>query len=333
MIGETLNERYKITAELGQGGMGSVYRAHDEALNREVAVKLMSNTKLGTEGRNRLMGEAQTIAQLNHANIVTVYDVGQFDALPYIVMELVDGKTLRDDMPGDLDSSLAVAIQIAAALAHAHEHEVVHRDVKPENVVLDPDGTVKLMDFGIAHSISSRITTDGMVIGTVYYMSPEQAMGKHVDARSDLYSLGVMLYEFATGEVPFEDNDPIAVISQHINAPLIPARAKNADIPPGLDTLISNLLEKNPDDRPASAEDVIKILGDPLLLDTGAYPVQEFSLLDRIARGRIVGRKEEFEEARALWRKASSGQGQLLLISGEPGVGKTRLMREIATHV
>jgi tetratricopeptide (TPR) repeat protein len=332
MIGETLNERYKIKSELGQGGMGTVYRAHDDTLNRDVAVKLMSNTKLGTEGRARLMAEAQTIAQLNHPNIVTVFDVGQFESLPYIVMELVEGKTLRDDMPQEWEDMIAVAKQVTAALQHAHDHDIIHRDLKPENVVIEPDGIVKLMDFGIAHSVSSRITSDGMIIGTVYYMSPEQAMGKSVDARADLYSLGIMLYEFATGDVPFEDFDPIAVISQHINAPIVPPRAKRADIPPGLDALIMRLLEKEPDDRPSSAEEVLKELNDPLFLDTGAYPVQELSLLDRIVRGRMVGRKAEFEEARALWMKAVSGQGQLLLISGEPGIGKTRLTRETATH-
>ena len=332
MIGQTINDRYQIKAELGRGGMGTVYRAHDSALSRDVAVKLMSNTKLGTEGRARLMGEAQTVAQLNHPNIVTVFDVGVVDSLPYIIMELAEGKTLRDQIPTDWEQILAVAKQVIAALNHAHQHDVIHRDVKPENVAIDSDGIAKLMDFGIAHSVSSRITTDGMVIGTVSYMSPEQAMGKSVDARSDLYSLGVMLYEFAAGELPFEDNDPIAVISQHINAPIVPARARREDIPPGLDALISHLLEKDPGDRPASAQAVLTALEDPHILEESSASAKELSLLDRIVRGRMIGRRPEFDEARRYWNQASSGEGQFLLISGEPGIGKTRMMREIATH-
>jgi len=222
MLNTTINERYRIDAEIGQGGMGTVYRAHDLVLERDVAVKELSNFKLGTEGNARLLAEAKTVAQLNHPNIVSVFDAGEQDGTPFIVMEYVEGQTLRANTPKTWDEILEVARQICSSLEHAHKNDVIHRDLKPENVVVDSDGNTKLMDFGIAHSLSSRITSDGMVIGTVFYMSPEQAMGKHVDARSDLYSLGVMLYEFATGDVPFSDLDAIAVISQHINAPIVP---------------------------------------------------------------------------------------------------------------
>ncbi|MDH3944921.1 MAG: protein kinase, partial [Anaerolineae bacterium] len=329
---ETINNRYEIKVELGRGGMGTVYRAHDSALSRDVAVKLMSNTKLGTEGRARLQHEAQIIAQLNHPNIVTVFDVGEYQNFPFIVMELVEGGTLHDSRPTELPEILAAARQIATALQHAHSHDIIHRDLKPENISLDSENNIRLMDFGLARSVASRLTSEGGIVGTVYYMAPEQAMGKDVSPSADLYALGVILYELTTGALPFEDPDPIAVISQHIHAPPINARLKNPDLPPRLSDLIMSLLSKEPEERPASAQVILSALEDSALLDTTAAPAEELSLLDRIVRGRIIGRKTEFEEARALWSKTQSGQGQLLLISGEPGVGKTRLMREIATH-
>lgn len=328
----TLNERYRLDKEIGQGGMGTVYRAHDSVLDRDVAVKLMSNAKLGTEGRTRLLHEAKVVAKLNHPNIVSVFDAGEIEENSFIVMELVAGESLHDKPPKKLEEIIEIACQVCAALEHAHKNGVVHRDLKPENVILDGGGVAKLMDFGIARSVASRLTSEGTVIGTVFYMAPEQAMGGEIDARTDLYALGVMLYELTTGELPYLDEEAVAVISQHIHAPVIPPRAKNDNIPPGLDALIVRLMSKEADDRPAAAEEVSKILGAPDLLDTSAEPNEELSVLDRIVRGRIVGRRDQFEEARDLWRKVPGGEGQLLLISGEPGIGKTRLMREIVTH-
>jgi predicted ATPase len=333
MIGRILNERYRLDAELGQGGMGVVYRAHDTLLDRAVAVKVVSKASLGTEGRARLMHEARAAAQLNHPNVVSVFDAGESEGLPFIVMELVEGQTLHQRRPTELDEIVSYARQICAALEHAHAHGIIHRDLKPENVQIALDGTAKLTDFGLARSVASRITSEGTIVGSVFYLAPELALGQEYDGRADLYALGVMLYELTTGRLPFAADDPVAVISQHLHAPVVPPRARNAEIPPALDALIVRLLEKSPQDRPTSAAEVLRALEQPGLLDKDALPARELSVLERIERGRLVGRDRELQQARALWSRALSGQGQMLLISGEPGIGKTRLMRELVTHV
>jgi serine/threonine-protein kinase len=297
MIGMTLNDRYLIDNELGRGGMGTVYRAHDQTLNRDVAVKLMSDTHLSADGGTRLIREAQAIARLSHPNIVVVYDVGKFEGVPYIVMELVEGSPLNDYEPEGFEEIVSITCQLCAALEHAHNHHVVHRDLKPENVMISVDGVAKLMDFGVARSVASRFTMEGDIVGTVFYLAPETALGKQVDDRADLYSLGVMLYELTTGELPFVDPNPISVITQHLHAPVIPPRAKDDSIPPHLDSLIVRLLSKDPDDRPATAKEAQKLLERPEMLDLGAVPEGEISVLDRIVRGRMVGRRGEFEEA------------------------------------
>jgi predicted ATPase/DNA-binding SARP family transcriptional activator len=333
-----LHDRYRFEDEIGRGGMSVVYRAHDTLLERDVAVKVMSAAELGTEGRARLLHEARSAAGLNHPNIVTVHDVGEADGSPFIVMELVEGESLYDlkvagsRSPQAMDEVVAVARQICAALEHAHAHDVIHRDLKPENVMITPDGAAKLMDFGLARSMASRLTGEGTVTGTVFYLAPELALGQGFDGRADLYALGVMLYELTTGRLPFVGDDPLAVISQHLHAPVVPPRAKNDQIPPPLDALIVRLLSKDPADRPASAAEVLALLEQPGLLDTDAVPAEGLSVLERIERGRMVGRERELQEARALWNQALSGQGRMLLISGGPGVGKTRLVRELVTQ-
>jgi len=257
VIGKVLNNRYRIDKEIGQGGMGTVYLGFDIALERQVAIKALIKSGLGTEGRTKLINEAQIAANLNHPNIVTIYDVGE-EENPFIVMEYVDGITLRERPPENLDETLVIIRQLTSGLEHAHEQGIIHRDLKPENVVITREGTTKLMDFGLARSVASRYTTEGLISGTVYYLAPEQAMGQQLDSRTDLYSLGVMLYELTTGELPFTAENPIAVISQHLHAPVVPPRVKNDEISPALDALIVGLLEKNPQDRPASAKDVIR---------------------------------------------------------------------------
>ena len=338
MIGTTISDRYLINDQIGKGGMGTVYLAYDSTLKRDVALKVMSETKLDTQGRTRLLYEAQLVAGLNHFNIVTIHDAGEMDSttrsekLPYVVMELIEGQSLREMQPKDLEEIVAIASQICAALDHAHTNDIVHRDLKPENVMIEADGTVKLMDFGLARSIASRMTVEGRIVGTVFYLAPELAMGQEYDGRVDLYALGVMLYELTTGELPFMADDPVAVISQHLHAPVVPPRAKNDEVPPALDYLIVGLLKKDPHDRPTSAKEVFRALESPDILDVKAAPGREYSMLERIVRGRMVGREKEMEEARTLWTRTKEGEGQLLLISGEPGIGKTRLMREIVTE-
>ena len=333
LIDTLLGNRYRVTDEIGQGGMSVVYRAVDTVLDREVAIKVLRKGVMGTEGYTHLMREAKAIAKLNHPNIVSVYDAGETDGSPYIVMELVQGLTLRQLPPVSLDGVIATARHVCAALAHAHSKGIIHRDLKPANVLLDADGVAKLVDFGIARSMASRVTPGGTILGTVLYMAPELALGQDYDGRADLYALGVMLYELTTGRVPFIAEDPLAVISQHLHAPVTPPRAKNDQIPPALDALIVSLMAKDPADRPASADKVLRTLESPSVRDTEAAPFEELSLLQRIERGRLVGREQELELAKETWSQVLSGQGQTLLISGEPGVGKTRLAREIATQV
>jgi serine/threonine protein kinase/tetratricopeptide (TPR) repeat protein len=331
-IDSLINDRYFIKSEIGHGGMGKVYLAHDTLLERLVAIKFLSKAELGTEGRTRLLHEAQAIAQLNHPNIVTVYDAGQIETIPYIVMEFVDGKNLHETPLQEVGEVLHLTKQVCAALEHAHKNGIIHRDLKPENVLVAPDGTAKLMDFGLARSMTSRYTVEGTIIGTVFYLAPEFALGKNYDGRADLYALGIMLYELTTGELPFKETDPLAVISQHLHAPVVPPRARNEKIPPLLENLILRLLQKDPDDRPASASEVLGVLSSPNILDQEAVIGSEPTVLERIVRGRLIGREKELEQARSLWKTTLSGEAQLLLISGEPGIGKTRLLREMTTH-
>lgn len=337
MLNTLLNHRYRLEAEIGRGGMGVVYRAQDTLLNRSVAVKLLATDTLGTEGRARLLHEAQAAARLNHPNIITIYDAGEFDEASYIIMELLDGESLYDKRPQNLSEILQVARQICTALNHAHANGVIHRDLKPENVIITRDGTAKLTDFGLARSVASRLTVEGAFIGTIFYLPPEQALGKQIDGRTDLYAFGVMLYELVAGQLPFTADDSLAVISQHLYAPPIPPSNHNCDLPPALDRLIMQLLQKNPDDRPASAaivEQSLSHIQQALLSpirENGEEPAP--SPLERLAQGRLVGREQELAAAKALWKEATMtpGDRHVLLISGEPGVGKTPLMREIKT--
>jgi tetratricopeptide (TPR) repeat protein len=340
VIGALLNDRYRLDAELGQGGMGTVFRAHDTLLDRYVAIKVLSAAVLTEGSRGRLLSEARSAAQLNHPHIVSVYDAGEANlagaSIPYVVMELVEGPSLHQRRPASLDEALAIASQVCAALEHAHAHGIVHRDLKPENVLLAPDGTAKLNDFGLARSMASRMSAEGTIAGTVFYLAPELALGKEYDGRADLYALGVMLYELVTGELPFVADDPIAVISQHLHAPVVPPRARNPAIPAGLDALIVQLLNKRPGDRPASAAEVrasLARLASAKATEAAPDQAGEPALVERIVRGRLVAREQELAQSRELWKRATAGEGQVLLVSGEPGIGKSRLVRELLTQV
>jgi ABC-type oligopeptide transport system substrate-binding subunit len=330
--GSVIHDRYRLQEEIGRGGTATVYRARDEKLNRDVAVKVLGRPGLGTAGRARLVHEAQAAAQLNHPHIVTVHDVGEVDDTPYIVMELVDGGSLHDRPPASPAAMVGIARQVCTALEHAHAHGIVHRDLKPENVLLSPDGTAKLTDFGLALSIASRTTTEGVIAGTVFYLAPEQALGQPLDGRTDLYAVGVMLYELTAGRLPFSADDPLAVVSQHLYTPVVPPSTYNDDIPAALETLILQLMAKRPEDRPASAGELRRALESIDLSPGGVGRAAPASMLERIARGHLVARERELHEARSLWQQAADGRSQVLLISGEPGVGKTRLTRELAAQ-
>ena len=331
-IGKTINGRYLIAEQLGQGGMGTVYLAHDSILDREVALKVITSVRLGAESRSRLLTEARTVAKLAHPNIVIVFDAGEVDHQAYVVMEYIQGKTLGETSIDGFKAIVDIAKQICTALQYAHDQGIIHRDLKPENVIIQPDGVLRLMDFGLAISTTSRLTDSGLIMGTVAYMSPEQAFGYQLTPASDLYSLGVMLYELTTRKLPFEAEDALAVITQHIHAPAVPPRAINELIPSNLNALILSLMEKDPLARPGSAGEVLELLAQHDFLAQERPVEQDFTVLDRIVRGRMIGRQAELEEAKLLWRRVIAGQGQVLLISGEPGIGKTRMMREVITN-
>jgi WD40 repeat protein/serine/threonine protein kinase/DNA-binding SARP family transcriptional activator len=252
-------QRYRLGPELGRGGMGVVYRARDTLLDRAVAVKMLSQTGLGTEGRARLLREAQATAKLNHPNIVSVYDAGETSNTPYIVMELVGGDSLDRRPPATLDDIVVVARQICAALEHAHAHGIVHRDLKPENVLIAPDGTAKLMDFGLAHSAPHpQLVPTGTGGGTAFYLAPELLRGEAASPQSDLYALGVMLYELVTGRRPL-GGETTTDATQPLHAPIVPPGVHNPSTPLKLDELILRLLSQRPGDRPAAA-DVLQML-------------------------------------------------------------------------
>jgi oligopeptide transport system substrate-binding protein len=333
MIGTIFLNRYHIDSILGQGGMGVVYRAHDRLLDRDVSIKILNKSSLGSQGRARLLHEARAAAQLNHPNIVTVYDAGESDDIPFIVMELVEGNSLHEKPPVGIDQILTVARQICQALYHAHCHNIVHRDLKPENVLMSSSDQVKLMDFGLARSLTSRLTAEGSIVGSVFYLAPELALGQAFDGRADLYALGVMLYEFTTGVLPFASEDPLSVISQHLHAPVVPPHAHNEHIPPALDALILSLMSKRAEDRPASAQVVQDALERIASGEGVAVPAAPVSLLDRIVRGKLIGREIEVSMGLQAWDQAVNGKCEVLLISGEPGIGKTRLVYELIALV
>ncbi len=338
MIGTLLKDRYRVEAKLGEGGMGVIYRAHDTLLNRPVAIKSLVPALAGEEGIKRLLREAQAAAQLTHPNIVAVHDVIDEGDTRLIVMEYVEGRPLSDLIPLEVPRALDLAVQVCRALEYAHSQRVIHRDIKPENIMVT-DGSAKVMDFGLARSEGrSRLTQSGLIVGTVAYMAPEQVLGGTVDARSDLYSLGCVLYQVLTGRRPFEGDDPFTVLSQHVNVMPVAPRWHNAAIPPTLDAIIMRLLAKDPAERYQAAAAVVEALELVSAEPETAAPVQaeapatRTALLQRIVRGRLVGRAAELQELREHLDRMLSGEGRLALLSGEPGIGKTRLAEEIAVY-
>ena len=332
--GDVLRGRYRLDSQIGRGGMGVVYRATDLELHRRVAVKVISENS-SEDARERLIREARAAAALNHPHIVSVYDVGEANGLPFFVMELVEGPSLSKTPPTELSRIVELGLQICAALEHAHTNNIVHRDLKPDNVLVSTTGqSIKLADLGLAlPGHGARISRAGLVLGTPSYMAPEQALGHEVDARTDLYALGVLLYELTTGRVPFKGDDPLAVVSQHVHAPAVPPRVLRPDVPRPLEILILRLLEKNPAARFQTATEVAAALHNCLdenAVEGDADAAPAVAILDALSRGRLIGRATELAEARQLWQRALDGHGHAVLLSGEPGAGKTRLARELA---
>src|SRR5918997_4109234 len=259
-----VDNRYTRARPLGSGGMAEVYLAHDQVLDRDVALKVLKDKYAGNEEFVRLFRrEARSAARLNHPSIVSVYDQGRSeDGTYYIAMEYVSGGTLKDRVLGegtlDPDTATKFASQIAQALGHAHEHGVIHRDIKSRNILLTETGYAKVADFGIARAATATTTSSrpGPILGTPGYISPEQAMGQPVDARSDLYSLGVVLYEMLTGNLPYGGEGPASIAFQHVHGPQRSPREANPDIPEPLNALTTKLLAKEPEDRYASAAEL-----------------------------------------------------------------------------
>ncbi len=262
LVGRVFTNRYEVQRAIAQGGMAEVFLARDQLLDRPVALKaLHPEYARDPSFVERFRREAQAAANLNHPNIVAIYDWGQDSGTYFIVMEYVEGRALRDLMraegPLDAERAADIGAEIAAALSFAHAHGVVHRDVKPGNVLITPTGTVKVTDFGIARAgTSENLTQTGSVMGTATYFSPEQAQGLAVDGRSDVYSLGVVLYEMVTGLAPFTGDSPVAVAFKHVREEPVPPGARNAAVPASFEQIVMAALAKDPDHRYQSAEEL-----------------------------------------------------------------------------
>ena len=259
--------RYVVAKKLGEGGKGVVFQARDAALDRVVAIKLLKHDALDEESLKRFLTEAKTIAGLTHPNITTIYDIGEEAGHHFVVLEYVDGGDLANllaQQPGrrvPFPDMLRIAASVARALDHAHRAGIVHRDLKPENILLMSSGEVKLSDFGLAAKVAARTPEAEVIVGTVAYISPEAALGGPVTSRSDLYSLGAVLYEMAVGRPPFTGDD-VQVLYSHLRTPVTPPSKLNSDVPHALTALVLRLLTKDPEARPATAAEVLEELED-----------------------------------------------------------------------
>ncbi|MGZ8665968.1 MAG: protein kinase domain-containing protein [Solirubrobacterales bacterium] len=301
MIGTVLSDRYRLEAKLGSGGMSTVYLARDETLDRPVAVKVMHREMSEQADQlQRFRGEARAVAKISHPNVVAVIDAGEDRGHPYIVFEYVEGETLKQRIARvgalDVQEALAYSIEIARALALAHAGQLVHRDVKPQNVLIDVDGRAKLTDFGISRQLEQAgMTATGRVLGTTDYVAPEQAMGHGADPRSDIYSLGVVLYEMLTGEVPFSADSQVGVAMKHVNEELPDVQRRRPEVSAAAALVVERATFKAPERRYQRVDEMIADLETALEVEAaraGSTSGEATSVLDavppprrRLARG------------------------------------------------
>jgi eukaryotic-like serine/threonine-protein kinase len=317
VVGEVIVERYELEELVGTGGMSSVFKARDRLLERPVALKILHEQyTLDPEYVERFRREARAVAQLAHPNIVTVIDRGEQDGRQFIVFEYVDGENLKQvvNREGALPvrDAVELTIQVARALGFAHERGIVHRDVKPQNVILGDDGRAKVTDFGIARSVDvDGVTQTGTVVGTSDYIAPEQAQGRQVDAQTDVYSLGVVLYELITGDVPYDGENFVAVAMQHVHQPVPSVLDRRPDCPPRLDLVVQRAMAKDPEDRHESMADLVDDLeGSLAAIDGYGGDEAERTLVVPAARRRDGG-----GSGRAVRRKRRRGPGILIVLA------------------
>ena len=315
VVGEVIVERYELEELVGTGGMSSVYKARDRLLERPVALKILHEQyTLDPEYVERFRREARAVAQLAHPNIVTVIDRGEQDGRQFIVFEYIDGENLKQVVNREgalpIREAVELTIQIARALGFAHERGIVHRDVKPQNVILGDDGRAKVTDFGIARSLDvDGVTQTGTVVGTSDYIAPEQAQGRQVDAQTDVYSLGVVLYELITGDVPYDGENFVAVAMQHVHQPAPSVLDRRPDCPPRLDLVVQRAMAKDPNDRHDSMADLVDDLQASLVaIDGYGGDEAERTLVVPAAR-----RRDDGGVARR--RKRRRGPGILIVLA------------------
>ena len=340
------NGRYKVLKLLGEGGKGIVYKCIDNNLNRIVAIKLIKGDVLERDSYQRILREAETTAKMSHHNIVSIYDMQRENSRFYMVMEYIDGENLfqyvnRNGKALPVSEVLRISIAIANALDYAHKRGVFHRDIKPENVMMTKDGTPKLMDFGLAKAIDApNLTHAGTIVGTPEYISPESALGREVDERSDLYSLGCVMYFMSTGSPPFSASDSIKLIYSHIHDNPLPPSSVNSHVPKQMDIVIMKLLRKNPQERFQNAEKLIDslmelqntLISTPGSENSERQPVGKMQpahySFSETRSSSLLGIEDELSAIRSSIDSVHLGEGKAIVITGEAGQGKTRILEE-----
>ena len=323
MSSRLLSGRYELLEKIGDGGMAVVYKGKDRLLNRFIAIKILRPefTKDATFVEN-FKRESQAAAGLSHPNIVGVYDVGREGNINYIVMELIEGRTLNDiiedEAPMDYRKVIDISKQVASALRVAHKNKIIHRDVKPHNIMITNDGVVKLADFGIARAVNdATLSTGSKIVGSVHYFSPEQARGNYVDERSDIYSLGIVMYEMLTGKVPFDGENPVTVALKHINEEIVPPSELVDGIPPQLERCVMKATSKYQTNRYSSADEMIEEL-DNIAFVTNVIGDNVFSTstyMEKNKKRKAAELEEEEEENRRRKKKKGKGKTAAIIIA------------------